>query len=435
MDRPHVLLISLDTVRRDFLGCYGYPKTLTPHLDRLAETGVRMEHCIANCGWTLPQHMTLFTGLYPPTHQCVLLRGEAPLHEGWTTLPQQLMAHGYRTFAGVTLNRYGGGVPYGFARGFDERQVAPEHNRHMPFSERFAIEAFERNHAKGPCFVYLHIHDSHEPWAPPEPWLSMHGGSFQNLYEGELNYVDHHLGEIFTALKRMGIFEKTLIVLFADHGTEFAEHGFVEKKVNLYQEILRVPLMFHWPEALPAGRAVSGLCESAQVAPTILELLGLPPLPGQQGESLAPRLRGQGGAALKRVCSHTRHEHQRDGGPAQFDHWAIQTERYKFIRLELFADPGELHADWKWRMQALMVRARRDPASLKAGTVVCELFDLQKDPRESFNLLAEQPTPPRWAHDLAPEEAIRIADGLESELNSWIRAATAAAKEPAEAKR
>jgi arylsulfatase A-like enzyme len=253
----------------------------------------------------------------------------------------------------------------------------------------------------------------------------MYGPSYHNRYAGQLSYVDHYLGRVFASLSELGVWEETLIVIFADHGTEFAEHGFYEKKVNLYNEILSVPLIFHCPSRLPAGRVVEGLVETAQVAPTIAELAGLDPLPTAQSNSLVDRLRGTGNRALPYVCSHTRHEHQRDGGPAQFDHYAIQTPSFKLIRLQVHVDPGQLHSDWQFRMQATMIRTRQDPGKLRAGTVIRELYDLRFDPQEQRSLLATGIAGP-YPRQVSEKRATAIAAGLEAELDAWIEHTAAA---------
>jgi arylsulfatase A-like enzyme len=416
MAKPHILLISLETIRRDHLRCHGYHKDLAPHLERLARGGVRCNEAIANCGWTLPQNITLHTGLYPLTHDLTLLREQHPVFAEHTLLAEHLKTHDYRTFAGVnSSNQYSAHTKYGFDRGFDQHVAGAEYNQHMEWTEDFVLNQFRKNHADAPCFVYIHVNDTHEPWDAPQPWRNMWGLSYHNLYEGDITYTDHYLGRIFSGLKDMGIFDNMLIAVFGDHGTEFWEHGFIEKKVNLYNEILHVPLIFHFPSRLAADQPLKGLCESAQVAPTIVDIAGLPPIPSAQGKSLLSRINGDEREGLEYVCSYTRHEHQRDGGDVQFDHYAIHTERYKFIRLQLHVHPDKLHSDWKYRMQAIAVRCRLEPDSLKPGLVLRELYDLQTDPGEGRNLLAS-PT----------EQNQSIAQELESKLDSWIKKAVSA---------
>lgn len=421
MEHPHIFLISLDTVRRDHLGCYGYHREVTPHLDRLADGGVRLNDAVANCGWTLPQHMTLFTGLQPYTHGCLMLRDNPPVNQKWTLLSEHLKKSGYRTFAGVSSrNNYGGGACFGFDRGFDEHNPGAEYNQHMDWTEQFVEERFRANHADVPCFVYIHVNDSHEPWRPPKPWLGMWGNNYHNQYEAQLSYVDHYLGRIFAAMKEMEVFDDTLIVVFSDHGTEFCEHGFYEKKVNLYNEILHVPLMFHYPAKLSAGRITDGLCESVDVAPTICDIAGVPPLPDIQGRSLLPQMSGTSNEAAEYVCSHTVHEHQRDGGDPQFDHCAIQTLQHKFIRLELHDEPDNLHSDWKQRMQTIMLRAGRDPSELAAGTAIREFYNLSSDPGEHRNLFSGLNSPPNWGREISETDR-SAAEHLEAKLDEWIK--------------
>ncbi len=422
MDHPHILLISLETLRRDHLGCYGCPRELMPHVDRIAEGGVRFRDSVANCGWTLPQHMTLLTGLYPLTHG-VVLWDNPPLEKRWKLLSEHLKEHGYRTFAGVSKrNAFGGGAKFGFDRGFNEHLPEAEYNQHMPWTEQFIVSRLRDHHASGPCFVYVHINDSHEPFEPPEPWYSMWGPSYRNKYEGELSYVDHYLGRIFTAMKEMGILDETLVVVFADHGTTFWEHEFLEKKCNLYREILDVPLIMRYPPRIPAGRVVEGLVESAMVAPTILELAGLAPLPQAQGASVAPRILGRSPEAPEHVCAHTVHNNDDKMGPIEFEQHAIQTLDYKFIRSKIHVEPNELYGDRKRHFQTIMLRAGYDPCELKAGTVIRELYDFRVDPGEHRTLISPigqrfyPPVPDR----LTPAEAQTIAADLERKLDAWL---------------
>jgi arylsulfatase A-like enzyme len=431
MNHPHILLISLETIRRDHFRFAGYPKDLAPHMERLARGGVTCMDAVANSGWTLPQNITLHTGLYPLTHDLTLMREQHPLFADHVTLAEHLKAHGYRTFAAVNnRNPYSAQAHYGFDRGFDEHVPGAAYNQHMDWTEEVVLSRFRDHASAAPCFVYAHINDTHEPWDAPEPWRTMWGDSYHSRYEGEITYVDHYLGRIVAGLQQLGIFDETLIVIFGDHGTELWEHGFTEKKVNLYNEILHVPLIFHCPHLLPAGTRVSGLAESAQVAPTIVELAGLPPLATAQGRSLVPRIRDGGAEGLAVVCSHTRHEHQREGGPVQFEHVAIQTlgrdGAYKFIRLALHADPQALYSDWVHRMRAIAVRCRLDPAVLQPGLVLRELYDLRRDPGEGDNLLQA----PGGAVPGGAETPAAIAAVLEAQLDDWIADTTRARPTP-----
>ena len=176
MKQPHILLISLETIRRDHLRSHGYPKDLAPHLDRLACDGARCTDAVSNCGWTLPQNVTLHTGLYPLTHDLTLLREQHPLFAEHVLLAEHLKAHGYRTFAGVnSRNPYCAHAGYGFDRGFDEHAQGAAYNQHMDWTEDFVLSRFGDHHRSGPCFVYIHVNDTHEPWDAPQPWRTMWG--------------------------------------------------------------------------------------------------------------------------------------------------------------------------------------------------------------------------------------------------------------------
>ena len=237
MNSPHILLISLETFRRDHLRIHGCAKDLAPNLDRLAREGVCFTDAVANSGWTLPQNITLHTGMYPLSHNLTLLREQPPLSPNIVTLAEHMKNNGYKTFSGVNArNPYSAHAQYGFDRGFDEHIQGAVYNQHMDWTEQFILERFRSEN--GPLFMYIHINDTHEPWDAPQPWKTMWGDSYHNLYEGDITYADHYIGRIILGLKDLELFDNTLFVVFGDHGTEFWEHGFTEKKVNLYNEIL-----------------------------------------------------------------------------------------------------------------------------------------------------------------------------------------------------
>jgi arylsulfatase A-like enzyme len=168
------------------------------------------------------------------------------------------------------------------------------------------------------------------------------------------------------------------------------------------------------------------------VAPTILDLVGLPALPCAQGESLMPRILDRSSAMPEYVCAHTTHNHQREYGSPQFDHWAIQNGSFKLIRTEVHADPETLHSDWKRRFQTIMLRAGQEPLDLEAGTVIRELYDLRVDPGEQRSLIRPDEgyvSWPRYPRLVTPAEAQGIAQDLEHKLDSWIEETRAAGRE------
>ena len=377
----NVLLISLDTVRQDLLGCYGHrPRhaptvPITPALDRLAGEGVRMVDAYASSAWTLPSHMSVLTGT-PPLQHGVSTEG-AELDGAIPTLAEVLRGRGYRT-VGIFSAPYLDGH-WGFARGFDvyrptydtavetasqrsdairaaivqasaagdwprfeelkQRQVAIDHEVNETSqlaitSEQVASSAIADlvTFAKGtdPWLLFVHFFDAHCDYAPPPPYDvrfdPAYGGTFRGrgcmggpeigtadparpgglirtladrdlehayaLYEGELAWIDSHVDRILRALDRLQLSERTLVVVFSDHGEEFFEHGGLGHRRTLYEEVTRTPLLLRLPGVLPAGAAVRGLVSGADVFPTILEVLGIPHAASPSVQSFLPLIRG-----------------------------------------------------------------------------------------------------------------------------------------------
>ena len=391
----NVVLVSLDTQRRDYLNCYGNPKKLSPVLDDLAKRGVMFDNCVVNCGWTLPQHTTLVTGAFPIKHGQIFLDRARQLDERFTTLAEVFQAAGYMTYGFGNQNGYGGGWEYGFARGMRSYTTAFPYNNMMELTPE-AIGSSLRAAKGAPFFLYLHTNDTHEPFAASEPFGTMWGGSYINKYEGEVTYVDHCLGLIFQQLAELDMLDNTLVVVTSDHGSEFAEHGFYEKKLNLYDEIARIPLIMALPGALPKRMNVPGLCQTADIAPTILDICSLPIPQSVDGQSLLPRIHGKRKSGWPIVFAHTHHEKWYN-----YEHFSATTERYKFIRCAPFNKrPDRIKGNVGERFARLL-----KVAQIKNG--YCrELYDLKADPAEQNNIIATSP---------------RIAADLESQLNQWIK--------------
>jgi len=257
----NVILISFDTLRQDHLGCYGHPKPLSPNLDKLAEGGVLFTDAVVNCGWTLPQHITMITGTHPLKHRLIYLKRPCTLRKSIKTLAEIFQLRGYTCFGFANANGYGGGWRYGFWRGMHHYTTVFPYNNMMELLPEAASWAFRVTGSK-PFFIYIHTNDTHEPFAASEPFGSKWGKEYINRYEGEVSYVDHYFGMVLKELERRRLKDNTLIVATSDHGSEFLEHGFHEKKLNLYEEISRVPLIFRLPGVLPEGKRIEGLCET-----------------------------------------------------------------------------------------------------------------------------------------------------------------------------
>jgi len=390
----NVVLVSLDTLRRDHVHAYGHPKELSPVMDGLARDGVLFDNCVVNCGWTLPQHITLVTGAYPIKHGLIYLDRARRLDGRFTTLAEVFQEAGYMTFGFGNQNGYGGGWEYGFERGMRHYTTVFPYNNMMELTPE-AIGSSLRAAAGTPFFLYLHTNDTHEPFAASGPFGSMWGGSYINKYEGEVSYVDHHLGAIFEELAKLDVLDRTLIVVTSDHGSEFAEHGFYEKKLNLYDEIARVPLIMSLPGVLPKQARIPGLCQTCDIAPTILDVCSLPIPKSVDGQSLLPRIRGKGKRGWPIAFAHTHHEKWYN-----YEHFSARTERFKFIRCAPFNKrPERMKGNSGERFRRLL-----EVAQIKSG--YCrELYDLEADPGEQENIIASAPG---------------IAAVLERQLNQWI---------------
>ncbi|MBL8861792.1 MAG: sulfatase [Planctomycetes bacterium] len=448
-ERPNVLLVTIDTWRADRLSAAGYPREVTPHLDRLAREGLRFTSVTAPRGKTTPSIATLMTGLYPHEHGARDLL--VPLDPARPLLSERLSAAGYATAAivgnFVLLERFSG-----LARGFDswtedlpdELGVPPENVPQRtarslvdgalaalglgpPAADAGPRGSFRR--AGAPWFLWLHAMDPHgiydapaehrvfereEPeWIPPAPphdpraihrrWIAeynvpadardAHGridaARVRDRYDAEVRYVDHELGRLFDALRAAGELERTLVVVTSDHGESLGEQDYwFEHGRNASEASVRVPLVVHWPATLP-GRPAPGVrgvdTSLADLAPTILDLLGLPPLAPDgpaRGTSLA-RAWASGSEPARPVYSEKVDREALDG--------AVQA---KAVRI----------GGWKWIRRFAHVPGANGERRL--ASLSDELYDTAADPYESHNL-APAP-PPRAPVDRLQAELLRF---------------------------
>lgn len=271
----NLLLITLDTLRADRLGSYGFTAAATPVLDRLAREGVRFEHAISAAPLTLPSHATILTGLLPPKHG-LRNNGAGKLPDEVPTLATTLSGAGYRTGAFVgafVLDRR-----FGLSRGFevydDEIRAARAENATLE-AERPAAEVVDRavewlrKAGAPPTFVWVHLYDPHAPYAPPEPFRTQFAS---DPYSGEIAYVDAQVGRLLKELDRLRIAERTIVVVVGDHGEALGEHGELTHGVLLYEPTLRVPLIIRAPKIL-SPRVVGAPVSLAELAPALTSLL------------------------------------------------------------------------------------------------------------------------------------------------------------------
>lgn len=279
-----VLLITLDTLRADVLGCYG-GAVPTPNIDRLAREGVLFEQATASVPLTLPSHSSILTGLLPGRHG-VRDNGGFFLEPSFTTLAERFQAAGYATGAFVgswVLERR-----WGLSQGFDH------------YSDSFVNEQFQRRGdgvvadalawlgqvpSERRFLAWVHLFDPHTPYDPPEPLASRYASQ---PYHGEVAYVDALVGRLLEGLEQRGRRDKTIVVLMADHGESLGEHGEPEHGLFVYDATMAVPFFIRTPWGL-TGRAKTQVA-SVDAFPTILDLVGLPPEAGIDGASLLPVL-------------------------------------------------------------------------------------------------------------------------------------------------
>jgi arylsulfatase A-like enzyme/Flp pilus assembly protein TadD len=286
------VLVSIDTLRADHVGCYGAPKASTPTLDALAARGTRFETAISPAPLTLPSHATLLSGLDPPEHG-VRNNGSYRLRDEIPTLAERMHEAGFATAAFVSafvLDRR-----FGLARGFDH------------YDDRLGVQDEEIGVAARPAgqtvdsalawlesapkrfFLFLHLYDPHAPYEPPEPHRSRHLG---RPYDGEVAYADAELGRLLAAVSARFPDGRSLVAITADHGESLGEHGEPTHAFTLYDATQRVPLLLAGP-GVPSGLVVSQLARLADVTPTLLELAGLRALETATGVSLLPALEGE----------------------------------------------------------------------------------------------------------------------------------------------
>lgn len=310
--RPNVIVISIDTLRADRLGCYGHERETSPRIDRLAANGVLFENAFSPTAWTLPGHASLFSGLRPRRHGAV--RAQTAIRQDVPLLAEILKEHGYATAAVVNAPFLQ--AKFGFDRGFDTFTYTPklEVARHQQ-----AVLETLRSVGGGPFFHFFHYMSVHDPYTPEEPynrfvgnyeqpihingegllklWRAMDRGETQlnshevsfldDLYSGGVSSVDARIGEILDLLETERLDDDTIVILTSDHGEEFMEHGSILHTKTLYDELLRVPLIVSGP-GVPDGLRVRSMASLIDVMPTVLRLLQIPVPGGLDGVDLAP---------------------------------------------------------------------------------------------------------------------------------------------------
>ncbi|MCU0234031.1 MAG: sulfatase-like hydrolase/transferase [Thermoanaerobaculales bacterium] len=276
-DGTPVVLISIDTLRSDRLPAYGYGAVDTPAIDALRRDGILYERAYTPAPLTLPAHVSLLTGLLPPAHGVRDNLGYTVSGARTPMLQQRLAERGYATGAAVSafVLRGATGIGEGFGFYDDELEVAA--GRGLQGIQRAGPATLERvrpwlrSAAGGPFFLFFHLFEPHSPYQPPEPFASRYAVA----YDGEVAAADAVVGDLIAELRALGVYDRALIVLLSDHGEGLGEHGEDEHGLFLYRSTLQVPLILKLPGAARAGASVAHPVQLVDLAPTVLEGLGL----------------------------------------------------------------------------------------------------------------------------------------------------------------
>ncbi len=396
------ILISIDTLRADHLGAYGYSRDTSPFLDSLAARGTLFERAVVQYPSTLTSHMSIFTGLYPQEHE--VLPPSTVLSDEIETLPEIFQRHGYRT-AGHTEGGFMAGG-YGFARGFDEfTDSAYGSDTDVERTVGRGLDFLRSLEAEDSFFLFLHTYAVHDPYEPPERYRSLFwpgeaprvadsSGEFlrqvnkgeqevpeetlryyEAQYDATIRYVDEVLQEFVGELEAMGLLEETTLVITSDHGEEFGEHGKVAH-TQVYPECLVVPLLIVHP-GQNTGSRVPDLVETVDFAPTLLELAGIEASDAISGNSLVQLMTGE----------------SRRGPTSQAYAEVLDEEK---VRTLLARDPRAY-------LQLLMVEPEPDPV----GPWI----------RDAFTFDTEEPLLQFEAHSFHEPRRVRVTvDGEELEI-------------------
>ena len=419
---PSVVLVTLDTTRADHLGCYGSTRALTPNIDAIARSGVRFENAFSPVPLTLPAHTSLLTGLVPRRHG---VRDNAgfKLDEKIPLLTERLGRAGYETAAFVSaavLDR-AGGLARGFATYDDGVRIGDK--LAFNYEERAASQTMEAvlprlAQLKAPFFLWVHFYDPHLPYVPPKPYAER----FKDQpYDGEIAFMDAQVGRLMDALRRRGL--SFVVAVAGDHGESLGEHGEATHGIFVYQATQHVPLILRGP-GLPAGASVRACVGLVDVAPTILDLVGLPALPGTDGRSLKGLIAG---------AKEPPREYEMETYYPSFAYgWAalraLVSYPFKLIdapRRELYelpTDPGETHDHSRVRARAARAAEMAAALDARAGALTAVQATEDPDTQERRDKLASLGyvggSSTSAVSGLDPKDGVRLLPDLEAARRS-----------------
>ncbi len=357
LNPPNVLLITIDTLRADHLGCYGYKKIRTPNIDSLAAQGVRFAKAFSPVPITLPSHGSMLTGTYPMLNGLHDFSGNK-LNPRQPTLASVLRQNGYATGAvvgaAVLDSRFGlnSGFEY-YYDDFDFNRLLETNLDAMERPGNVVVDkalAWLRQNSRKPFFLWVHLYDPHHPYVPPAPYGQQYKDS---PYDGEIAFVDAQVGRLLDYLKQSGLFSRTMVALAGDHGEGLGEHGEKTHGFFIYNSTLHVPLILKLPaDRAPKPVAVETSVSLVDLMPTLLDAAGFPAPGDVQGRSLLPLLQGEN----------------------------------ENLTSDLYAESylPRLHFNWS-ELRAIQVDKYRLIEAPRP-----ELYDLERDPGETNNLFAQK---------------------------------------------
>jgi len=370
----NVLFILVDTLRADRLGAYGYERDTSPNLDALAARGIRFAQQVSQSSWTKCSMASLWTGLYPARTR--VLRSYDVVSPGARMAAEIFQEAGFRTAA---IWRNGWIAPnFGFSQGFEIYHNPPPRkeararinrvenpNITLAGTDADTIDStreFLRTHGHERWFLYLHLMDVHQYVYSEQ--TALFGTSYSDAYDNSIRWVDSLLGHLFVELSQRGLLERTLIVFSSDHGEAFGEHDGEGHAHDVYGEVTTTPLIIAPPFRLEPGIVVEARSENVDLWPTVLELLGLPPLVEVDGQSLVAQIVAAAGGA----------------SDPDSEGMAFAELDQTWGRNRVRPAPMVAVNQGRWRLIYRALTPRRS-----------ELYDKWEDPREQRDLAEEQP--------------------------------------------
>ncbi len=395
--RLNLVLVTLDTTRADRMGAYGNANIETPTFDRLAREGVLFRQAVSVAPLTLPVHSSIFTGKFPPEHG-VRDNGGFFLGPEQVTLAEILKSHGYRTgaFVGAYVLDSKWGVNQGFDTYFDKFDLSESRAISLAAIQRPGNEVVDQalpwieGSKDAPFFAWIHLYDAHSPYRPPEPFATRYK---EHPYNGEIAFADSQVARVVAKLESLGLYDRSVVMVMGDHGESLGDHGESSHGFFVYNSVMHVPFAVRTPFGNTHHREVSDPVRSVDVMPTALDLLGIAPPAGISGISLVPLLAGAARELGLDAYSEAMYPLHHYGWS---DLHALRSGRYKVIdapRPELYdeeRDPREstnLYADRRQLGDRLIAELRRLESGFTQAKAALPAGDVDPEARQRLAAL------------------------------------------------